>query len=164
MESFSAALVPELPRLTAIARRVRRDDPEDLVQETLARALRFEHQFRAGSDLRAWLTTILYNQHASERRRGSRYARARAAYASEPRAGAPDPSVSAQLAEICPRLSAADLHLVTRADLEGASYAELAEELQVPIGTVMSRLFRARRRIARAGSPEALVSAAARPR
>ena len=146
METFHADLVPELPRLNAIARRLCRD-PEDLVQETIARALRFQSAFRVGSDLRAWLTRILFNLHAGERRRGARYARARAAYAVEPHGQVVEPSVAAELRGCCPRFAAQDLELIVRVDFDGYTYAEVATDLHVPIGTVMSRLFRARRRV-----------------
>ncbi len=146
METFHADLVPELPRLNAIARRLG-SDPEDLVQETIARALRFRAAFRVGSNLRAWLTRILFNLAAGERRRGARYARARAAFAVEPHAAVVEPSVAAELRGCCPRLAAQDLELIVRADFDGYTYAEMATDLHVPIGTVMSRLFRARRRV-----------------
>ena len=149
METFSAQLVPELPRLRAIARRFG-SDSEDLVQETMARALRFRHSFRVGSNLRAWLTRILYNLHAGECRRGYRYARSHEALGKEPLPLPADPSVATELARIWPRMNAGDLELVTRVEIGGYTYAELAVALAVPIGTVMSRLHRARRRIARA--------------
>ena len=106
MESFSTAIVPQLPRLLSIARRLS-PEPEDLVQETVARALRFRARFREGSDLRAWLTRILYNLCFGERRRSLRFQRARAAYAREPRPRPVEPSVAAELAEACPRLEGA---------------------------------------------------------
>ena len=147
MDRFGASLVPELPRLHAIARRFG-PDPEDLVQETIARALRFRCGFREGSDLRAWLTRILFNLRAGERRRCQRFARASAAFAAEPRADRGDPSVPVALGEARLRVDARDLDLIVRAELDGFTYAELAVSMAVPIGTVMSRLHRARRRVA----------------
>ncbi len=147
MDAFSASLVPELPRLHAIARRFG-PDSDDLVQETMARALRFRSGFREGSDLRAWLTRILFNLRAGERRRCQRFARASAAFAAEPRAGRGDPSVPVELDEAQRRVDGSDLALIVRAELDGYTYAELAASLAVPIGTVMSRLHRARRRVA----------------
>lgn len=149
MQTFSADLVPEIPRLRAIARRFG-PDSEDLVQETMVRALRFRSSFRDGSNLRAWLTRILYNLHAGERRRGHRYARSREAFAKEPQPAVADPSVATELVRTCPRMDADDLDLVVRVELGGYTYAELASDMAVPIGTVMSRLHRARQRIATA--------------
>ena len=148
MDAFADSLVPHLPRLRAIARRYGADQ-DDLVQETIARALRFRAGFREGSDLGAWLARILINLDAGERRRYVRYTRARARLAAEPMASRGDPSAVTELLEVCPRLVPDDLMLVTRADLYGDSYAELAARMAVPIGTVMSRLHRARRRVAR---------------
>jgi len=147
MDAFCSALVPKLPRLHAIARGFG-PDREDLVQETIARALRFRSGFREGSDLRAWLTRILYNLRAGERRRTQRYARASAAFAAEPRIGRGDPSISVELDDVGRRLDTRDLDLIVSAELDGYTYAEMAVSLAVPIGTVMSRLHRARRRVA----------------
>ena len=147
MDSFTAAILPELPRLRIIARRCNGSDADDLVQETVARALRFRAGFRAGSDLRAWLTRILVNLHAGQRRRDYRWARAQARYVDEPRPQRGDPSTIAELDALCARLPAAELDLVARAEVLGESYIELASSMSIPLGTVMSRLFRARRRL-----------------
>jgi RNA polymerase sigma-70 factor (ECF subfamily) len=147
MDSFTAALVPELPRLHAIARRFG-PDREDLVQETILRALRFRSGFREGSDLRAWLTRILFNLRAGECRRSQRFARASAAYAAEPAVGRGDPSIPVELTDAGRRIDSRDLALIAHAEVDGYTYAEMSQAMAVPIGTVMSRLHRARRRVA----------------
>jgi RNA polymerase sigma-70 factor, ECF subfamily len=153
MDSFAASLLPHVPRLRAIAR-LRGADPDDLVQETLARALRFRSHFRNGSDVGAWLVRILFNLDAGERRRRHRFARASARLMHEPAPLRGDPSATVELERLSGRLAADDLLLITRAELYGDTYAELARDLEVPIGTIMSRLFRARRRVLRyVGAP-----------
>ena len=146
------------------------------MQETIARALRFRHGFRDGSDLRAWLTRILVNLHAGQRRRDTRWARAQARYVDEPRPARGDPSAIAELDELRPRLPEAELTLVARAEVLGESYLEIASSMAIPIGTVMSRLYRARRRLRNAAQrrsessasmssvPEGTASSRAMPR
>lgn len=127
---------------------------DDLVQDTVERALRFRDSFATGSNLRAWAMRILSNTFISSRRRQGVERRVLEQAAHDPNGWANSGasciklgltrSVVRELERLPPRLSAA-LRLV---DLEEASYREAAEELDVPVGTIMSRLHRGRSRLA----------------
>lgn len=155
-------MVPELEVLLRVARRLTRDpaDAEDLVQETLLRAYRAIERFD-GRHPRAWLLTILRNAWKNSLRKqvptpiddelGSLSAqRARGA---DGRMGAEelvlaeelDPQLAAAVASLSPKL----LAVVVLVDAEGLTYAEAAETLEIPEGTVMSRLHRARNKLRR---------------
>lgn len=151
---FERNVAPHVDGLRAAARRLARDaaDADDLVQETLLRAYRFWDRFAADSHLRAWLHRILRNAFVNEYRRRTRerdvLQQARAAFElaaseSEPEAGAHqlDGSISGALAAL-PEEYRAVLWTVA---VDDASYREAAERLGCPVGTVMSRLHRARR-------------------
>ena len=98
-------------------------DAEDLVQETYAKAYASFHQFRPGTNGRAWLLRILTNTFIKDYRRRL-----------------PDSSVAHALNQL-PREFRIAVYL---ADIEGLSYREIAAFMDCPIGTVMSRLHRAR--------------------
>lgn len=148
---FARALDPHVPSLRRAARALARDYDrgEDLVQETLLRAHRFAHRFEPGSNLRAWLHRILSNVFASERRRARREREVLERHheeqlgedASEPLEDEVSPSLEQGIAALHPELRSVFL-LVALDDL---SYRETAERLGCPIGTVMSRLHRARK-------------------
>lgn len=125
-----------------------RDDAEDLVQDTLLRALERRASFRAGGNLRGWLLAILHNVFV-DGRRARAAARAREAAAADlaPEAAPPAQEEVVRLGEVreaffrLPEDQRAALHLVA---IEGLSYQAAAEVLEVPIGTLMSRIGRAR--------------------
>lgn len=153
MSRHADLVVEHIPRLRRYALALLRDPDraEDLVQETLARALGRMHFWRVGSDLRAWLFSIMHNQFANDCRSASR----RPAMVGIDEPGVEQPSVAnadsgAGLDDIelalmqLPAEQRAALLLVS---LEGLSYAETARVLGVKPGTVMSRLHRARERL-----------------
>jgi len=132
-------------------------DAEDLVQDTYVKAFRAADQFQPGTNLKAWLFTILHNTFLNRRRRAAREPIAvesdeieRAAAALP---GAPDTpeqlllrnTLDADLAEALDSLPDAFRQAVWLRDVEEFTYAEIAAMLDVPIGTVMSRISRGRR-------------------
>ena len=139
-------------------------DAEDLVQETYLKAYRAYHTFTEGTNLKAWLYRILTNTYINKYRKDSRrpsevdlgtvedlylYRRigseesAEAARTTEDRVL--DGLVESDIKEAVEELPEAFRLPVLLADLEGFSYKEIAEILDIPIGTVMSRLHRGRK-------------------
>jgi RNA polymerase sigma-70 factor, ECF subfamily len=147
------ALDAELPRLRAHARRLcgREADALDLVQDTLLRALVYQHRFEQGSNLRAWLRQIQLSIFVSRYRRGRREKRALEKLAFDPCSWVHPEDVGTQPAlghglEVALRaLPEGFRRVVELVDLEGHEYRDAATTLGVPVGTVMSRLHRARR-------------------
>ncbi len=148
-----------IPGLRRYARALTRDDgaADDLVQESLVRAIERAETFRAGASLRAWLAGILHNQFISSKRRAAAEAR-RDQVLADLRSGAADAGdqeYAAQLALVAVRFHALPeqqrtvLHLI---GVEGLSYQEAAEAIGVPTGTIMSRLSRARAALRQGGS------------
>jgi RNA polymerase sigma-70 factor, ECF subfamily len=136
-----------LPRLRRFAQWLCRDavTADDLVQATLERAITKWDERRDPEALRAWLFKILYRRFIDSRRRAKRYAWLLARFGSD----AEQPSVEGEVVasstlRAFSRLPAEQQHLLYCASVEGLSYRELADMLEVPIGTVMSRLSRAR--------------------
>ena len=127
---------------------------EDLVQDTMLRALRFEQQYRPGTNLRAWVGQILRTVFLSHCRRNKREQRALDNLHRDPCAWTHrDPpsimrTLSPKPARALSSLSTGYQQVVKLVDLDGLSYREAAERLDVPVGTVMSRLHRGRRLLA----------------
>ncbi len=159
---FSTQCLPHQPELYGVAMRICRDpdNAKDLVQETLLRAMVAWSSFEPGSNLRAWLFRILTNSFINgyrKRRRHQRFATERPGDALSALYGSDqdhtddleDSLYGEQLSDevqgALGRLGADYRDVVERADLRGQKYKDIADELDVPIGTVMSRLFRARR-------------------
>ena len=148
MSGFRQGIESAIPALRRYARALTRDVEvaDDLVQDTLVRALRSEHLFHGG-DVRSWLYTILTNLNRNRLRSLARRPTVLpiededAADFAGPEGGGRD--IERALAALPEEQRAAQLLLV----LEGMSYREVAEIQEVPIGTVMSRLARARAHI-----------------
>ena len=152
-EDVRKALVLLLPSLRAHAQRLCRSGPqaEDLVQETALRALRFAHTFTQGTHVRAWLHQILDSVFISRCRRGTRERRAHDVLGRDPCAWIQQ-DAAPEMQSLAPRLRAALEELpptfrkvVELVDMGELSYRAAADELRVPVGTVMSRLYRGRR-------------------
>jgi RNA polymerase sigma-70 factor (ECF subfamily) len=148
LNGFHQGIEVSIPALRRYARALTRDAEiaDDLVQDTLVRALRSEHLFHGG-DIRSWLYTILTNLNRNRLRSLARRPAMSpiddndAPDAAGPEAGGRD--IERALAELVEDQRTALLLVV----LEGLSYREVAEVQGVPIGTVMSRLARARLQI-----------------
>lgn len=162
--SFEAECLPHRNELYAVALRMTRvpADAHDLVQETLLRAYAAWAGFEAGSNCRAWLFRILTNSYINiyrKRYRHHRIAKARpddTLTAAHPGDGvharSPEDTMLActfgdEVTRALDMLGADYRTVVEMADLQGICYREIAAALGVPIGTVMSRLFRARRQL-----------------
>ena len=145
MATFRQSVEVTIPALRRYARALTRDADlaDDLVQDTLVRALRSEHLFHGG-DVRAWMYTILTNLNRNRLRSLSR----RPPMASLDDNDAPDASGpeggGRDIERALATLVDDQRHALLLVVLEGLSYREVAEVQGVPIGTVMSRLARAR--------------------
>ena len=136
-----------------------RQDAEDLVQDTLVKALRFAERFEQGTNLKAWLYTILHNTWRNRVRDRAREGLQVDSEFVEQEASRPDgPSVfetperillrstlGADLQQALDAIPEAFREAVWLRDVEEFSYAEIAQMLDVPMGTVMSRISRGRR-------------------
>ena len=143
-------LIELIPRLRRYARALvgERASADDLVQDTLERAWSKLHLYRRGTDLRAWLFTVMHNVHVN---------RVRAARPTEPledempelaqRATQGDSLVVRDLERGIAALPLAQREVLLLVALEDLSYNEAARALGIPIGTVMSRLARAREKL-----------------
>lgn len=163
MRSIEQQVVELIPRLRRYARALLRGDiaaADDLVQDCLERALSRLRLWRRGSDLRAWLFTIMHNLYVNQLRCTSH----EATFFKLRRKSRPLPPSTPSI--LCPcRNSSALSHLqpdqreiLLLVALEGLSYQQVAVILGVPEGTVMSRLARARERLRRALEGETEVS------
>lgn len=154
-------LIEHLPRLRRYARALTRDASraDDLVQDTLERALAKLDRWQPGSDLRAWLFTLMHNLFVNQ---------IRARHPQETGIDeAPDQSVSGGQFEAMAvrdihaalgQLPAAQREVLLLVGLEQFGYAEAAQVLGVPLGTVMSRLARARENMRRMLAAETAVT------
>jgi RNA polymerase sigma-70 factor, ECF subfamily len=162
-ESFAAELRSKLPsllpglRARALTLCKRKCDANDLVQDTVLRALCFASGYERDTNLRGWLQQILFSVFITRCRKSRREQRALGALTSDPCAWTqPEASPPVRQSLTRPVSRALDAlpcqfsAVVRLVDLEERSYKDAAIELSVPVGTVMSRLFRGRRLLAEA--------------
>lgn len=162
-DAFAAEILQHLEALFGTAMRLTRNraDAEDLVQDTVVRALRFAGTFERGTNLKAWLYTILHNAWRNRRRDAGRdpidadserleEALAVPGHAAEletPERLLLRGTLDADLQQALDELPEAFRQAVWLRDVEEFSYAEIASMLGVPAGTVMSRISRGRRQL-----------------
>ena len=159
LKALEAGLCTLLPELRGRACRLAGDPTtaDDIVQDTVERALKFSAQYERGTNLRAWVYQILFSVFVTRYRRSRREKNAMRVLASDPcawtmpeRFAAPDtsaplmPSTQGKL-DALPETFRTVLKMV---DLDELTYREAANELGVPVGTVMSRLHRGRKLLA----------------
>jgi RNA polymerase sigma-70 factor, ECF subfamily len=147
LSEFRQRVEAAIPALRRYARALTRDTEtaDDIVQDTLVRALRSEHLFHDG-DVRAWLYTILTNLNRNRLRSLSRRPTLTPIKDNDAAITGPD-SGSRDIARALDDLAEDQRAALLLVVLEGLTYREVAEIQGVPIGTVMSRLARARMQI-----------------
>jgi RNA polymerase sigma-70 factor (ECF subfamily) len=187
-DPFETEALSFLDALYRTALRMTRSEAEaeDLVQETYIRAFRFRHQFTPGTNLKAWLFRILTNTFINQyRRKAARPDTTELDDVEEsilyrhmrdvsPGSASPDPEAelidNTLSSEVTDALEALPEKFRTTLllDVEGFSYKEIAEVLDIPIGTVMSRLHRGRKflqkRLYDVARDRGIVAARAMPR
>lgn len=163
-DSFEVDLLGHLDTLYAVSCRMTRStaDAEDLVQDTVVKAMRASHQFQSGTNLKAWLLRILTNTFINRYRRGGLerdlfegpdataltdgWIGANTLRSlQDPETQALTPLVAAEVQRALDDLPDDFRLAVVLSDVEELSYKEIAEVMGCPIGTVMSRLHRGRR-------------------
>jgi RNA polymerase sigma-70 factor, ECF subfamily len=176
--SFDDEALPHLDALYRVALRLTMDptQAEDLVQDTMLKAYRSWRQYRPGTNAKGWLLTILRNTFINDYRRRKLEPVAMDLEAVEPHSllremADSDPEgtffsqiVDEQVLQAIDALPTDFREVLVLSDMEGMSYAEIAEALQLPLGTVKSRLFRARRQLQAALYTHAVEMGYIRPR
>jgi len=149
MNDFARLLEVEIPRLRRYARALTRDvsRADDLVQSCLTRAVAKQHLWQPGTDLRAWLFTILHNQYVNDVRRSVREADS-IELSEAPQLTVQSNAIAAlelrDLETALGKLQPEQREVILLVGLEGMAYEEVAAVLEIPVGTVRSRLSRGR--------------------
>jgi RNA polymerase sigma-70 factor, ECF subfamily len=156
-EQFEAEVLVHLDALYSFALKLTRspDDAEDLVSETILRALDRWEQYQLGTNVRAWLFTILYHAFVSRKRRvdarevqlpedENGWSAYEAVGEADPEGRFYDSFVDEEITRAIDELPEGYRTAVVLSDVHGLRYAEIAEILGIPEGTVKSRLFRGR--------------------
>ncbi|MEO7031656.1 MAG: RNA polymerase sigma factor [Herbaspirillum sp.] len=148
MSNFTQDLALQIPRLRRYARALTRNAAwaDDLVQDTMERALGRRWMFRLNSNLSAWLHTMLYRLYLNDAARAQRFTAVSEDQAPEATSSG-DLGLQLDLRRALAQLSVEHRTVLVLIGLEELSYQEAATVLGVPVGTVMSRLARARERL-----------------
>ena len=175
-QEFEAMVSPHLPTLSTLALQLTREasQAQDLVQDTMLKAYRFLHRFEPGTNFRAWLATMMRHLYFSHRRKQAREVLtehveylAPVTVSSEP-AEPPIEHLSALMTYLPHLVSDEVLRAIQNvpetyrtavlmADVLDYSYKEMADAMECPIGTVMSRLYRGRQKLQEQLQPYAVM-------
>lgn len=149
---FEAEALPYIDELFRIAMWLVRDrtEAEDIVQETFTQALQSFHRYEAGTNVRAWLVTILYRVKGKRQRAARRLQLVDDAEERIAETIAFEPPITQNLVDeevlaVLESLPAQFREVIVLSDVQEFSYKEIAEAMGIPIGTVMSRLSRGRK-------------------
>lgn len=166
-DRFEDEVLPHLDRLYSAALRYTRNatDAEDLVQETITKAYRSFHQYREGTNLKAWLYRVLHTTYISMYRKAQRrpqeslqeeiddfsfYDELSRSGGASPERQVLDSFTADEVKDALAELPDTFREAVYLADVEGFAYKEIAEIMGTPVGTVMSRLHRGRKALQQA--------------
>lgn len=163
-QEFEQEVLEHLPSLLAVASRLMRNghEAEDLVQDSVLKAIRAREQFESGTNLRAWLLKILTNTFINRYRRGGLersvldgpdadpladgwVSSSTMESLRDPESQALRPILEAEIGKALEELPTEFRLAVVLSDVEDLSYKEISDVMGCPIGTVMSRLHRGRR-------------------
>lgn len=161
--AFEKEAIPHLDTVYRVALRLSGNEAqaEDLAQETMLKAFRAWHQYRPGTNVRAWLLTILRNTFINEYRKNQRmvsrvdigdieaYTVFHDVQETDPEGRFFDRIVDDDVLRAIDSLGDEFRETLVLSDVEGLSYQEIAEITDVPVGTVKSRIFRARQALQR---------------
>lgn len=151
-ENFEQEAMPLAPDLFRVAMYLKRnrDLAEDLVQETMMQALKSFHRYEPGTNCKAWLTTIMYNTHYKQLRKQTNLKIVDDPEEKIAQTLAFVPSIPQQLTdediiEAVGKVPEIFREVIMLCDVEDFSYKEISAMLDIPMGTVMSRLHRGRK-------------------
>ncbi len=154
MDDIHRLIIDQVPHLRRYARALLRDadTADDLVQDCLSRAMGRLHLWTPGSNMRTWLFSILHNQHVNSARRLAHRPDQVDLSPDHATLQATQPEQSGRhevrdLGRALEQLSEDQRQVVLLVGLEGLAYTEAAQVLDLPMGTVMSRLNRGRQRL-----------------
>lgn len=153
MSSIEQDIVSYIPRLQRYARALFQGNSaaaDDLVQDSLERALSRSHQWQKGTNLRAWLFTIMHNVYVNQIRRvgnGPDFVE----FAEETDESTKDTTAAnmelGDLQQAIAKLTPEQREILLLVSLEGLPYQQVADTLGIPVGTVMSKLSRTRKHL-----------------
>lgn len=148
-DTFVGLVEDSIPRLRRYANALCRntDAADDLLQDTLVRSLSARHQFQEGTNFMAWASTILRHRFFDQRRRSREAFEPAEQVIDKYRVTLPCQEAAVEFGELVrglSQLSPSHQEVLMSVGVDGLSYEQTAEKLNLPIGTVRSRLFRAR--------------------